>query len=224
MNDIIIAIVDDEPDILDLIEHGLVNDGYKVLKFNNGTEFIKFNQTIIPDLVILDIMLPDLDGEEICRMMKSNELYSNIPVMMLTARHDVNDKVRLLNIGADDYMTKPFSTRELNARVGALLRIDSGNTRKKSFGDYLEIYFEQQIVTVRGKQIHLTPTEFKILSLFTKNLGHIFSRDKILGHLGNSIINERTVDVHIKNLREKLGIVKHSIKNIRSYGYKMDID
>jgi DNA-binding response OmpR family regulator len=220
-----IAVVDDEPDILHLVSIHLRKAGYSVEGFLDGASLLKFLGSGITDLVILDIMLPDLDGFEICKMLKSDSRLSSIPIIMLTAKGQEIDKVTGLDIGADDYITKPFSPKELVARVRAVLR-RTGPTKETliTIGN-ITIDPEQFEVTSEQVPISLTPVEFKILHLLAVNRGKVFSRERILDHLwGNEkAVIDRTVDVHIKNLREKLGPAGDLIKNIRGVGYKIQV-
>jgi two-component system phosphate regulon response regulator PhoB/two-component system alkaline phosphatase synthesis response regulator PhoP len=180
----------------------------------------------IPDLIILDLMLPDADGVEICKNLKKRDKYSSIPIIMLTAKGEETDKILGLEFGADDYVTKPFSPRELVARVKAVLRrhqkIDESG--KLNIGGILIIDTEKHEVTVKGQMIDLTSTEFRILKLFVSNKSKVFSRYDILDYLwgDEKIVLDRTIDVHIKNLRDKLGKAGQLIRNIRGIGYKLE--
>ncbi|MFV1975412.1 MAG: winged helix-turn-helix domain-containing protein [Candidatus Scalindua sp.] len=180
----------------------------------------------VPDLIILDLMLPDADGIEICKNLKKNDKYSSIPIIMLTAKGEETDKILGLEFGADDYVTKPFSPRELVARVKAVLRrrekIDESG--KLDIGGILIIDIEKHEVAVEGQKIELTSTEFRILKLFVSNKNKVFSRYDILDYLwgDEKIVLDRTIDVHIKNLRDKLGKAGQLIRNIRGIGYKLD--
>jgi DNA-binding response OmpR family regulator len=218
-----IAVVDDEPDIIHLVTIHLKKAGYSVDSFINGSSLLKSLPASIPDLVILDLMLPDLDGFDVCRMMKSNQSYESIPIIMLTAKGQEADKVTGLELGADDYLTKPFSPRELIARVKAVLRRTSASKLAQIIIGDITIDPERFEVMVNEKPVTLTPVEFKILHLLAQNQGKVFSRERILDHLwGNEkAVIDRTVDVHIKNLRDKLGIAGDLVKNIRGVGYKI---
>jgi DNA-binding response OmpR family regulator len=220
-----IAVVDDEPDIIHLLSIHLKKAGFSVDSFLNGTSLLKFLAASIPDLVILDLMLPDLDGFELCKMMKNDSRYSSIPVIMLTAKGQESDKVTGLELGADDYLTKPFSPRELIARVKAVLRRTTTSERGTLFIGGITIDPERFEVIVEQQPVTLTPVEFKILHLLAQNPGKVFSRERILDHLwGNEkAVIDRTVDVHIKNLRDKLGTAGDLVKNIRGVGYKVQI-
>jgi DNA-binding response OmpR family regulator len=221
-----IAIVDDEADILELVSLNLSRAGFKTRRFADVESFLRFLATELPDLVILDLMLPDADGFEVCKLLKSHEKYSSVPIIMLTARSAETDKVVGLELGADDYVTKPFSPRELVARVKAVLRRhgEKEETKRIDLGDVATIDLEKYEVEIEGKKIELTATEFKILQLLATKKGRIFSREQILDFLWghDKTVIDRTVDVHIRHLREKLGKVAPLIKNVRGVGYKLE--
>ena len=224
MNELI-AVIDDEPDILKLVSLHLTKSGFKVKEFLNAENFFKFLSSKIPDLIILDLMLPDADGIEVCKYLKSNQNFSSIPIIMLTARADEADKVLGLELGADDYVTKPFSPRELVARVKAVLRRKTQDSGKKiKIGEILLIDLNKFEVFVENKKIDLTPTEFRILKILASKKGWVFTRDQILNNLWGQekAVLDRTIDVHIKNLREKLGKASKFIKNVRGVGYKIE--
>ncbi|HWR67392.1 MAG TPA: response regulator transcription factor [Desulfomonilia bacterium] len=219
-----IAVVDDEPDIIHLVSIHLKKAGFAVEGYLDGDSFLKTLASTRPNLIILDLMLPGLDGYEICRMLKRDSQYAAIPIIMLTAKDHEADKVEGLEIGADDYVTKPFSPKELLARVRAVLRrAEPGKTDLISIGDSIVIDTERFEVRVKDETIILTPVEFKILVLLAQNRGKVFTRDRILDHLwGNEkAVLDRTVDVHIKNLRDKLGTSGEIIRNVRGVGYKL---
>jgi len=222
----VVAIVDDETDILELVSINLKKAGYKAKTFENGEDFFNFIKKNDVDLVILDLMLPDSDGFEICKYLKNDDRFSEIPVIMLTAKSDETEKVLGLEIGADDYVTKPFSPRELVARVKAVIRRDDKTikTHKIKIADNLEIDVQKYEVRVDGEKVELTSSEFKILKLLAEKKGWVYAREQILDHLGahDKGVLDRTVDVHIKNLREKLGEAGKYIKNIRGVGYKLE--
>jgi|APTNR8051073442_1049403.scaffolds.fasta_scaffold06445_3 DNA-binding response OmpR family regulator len=222
-----IAIVDDEPDIVELVSIHLKKSGYKTVEFESGEGFFKYIKSNKLDLVILDLMLPDSDGFEICKYLKNESDFSNIPVIMLTARGDETEKILGLEIGADDYVTKPFSPRELVARVKAVLRRNekkAPDINKIFIGENLEIDLNKYEVKIDNEKIELTSSEYKILNLLANKKGWVYSREQILDYLGVSDkgVLDRTVDVHIKNLREKLGHYGLYIKNIRGVGYKLE--
>lgn len=222
-----IAIVDDEPDILELISVNLIKSGFKTKEFLSGEEFFKYIKNKFIDLLILDVMLPDSDGFEIIKYLKNQEEYSSIPVIMLTARGTESEKILGLELGADDYITKPFSPRELVARVKAVLRRNTHEDKKEiiEITENFIIDLQKYQVFIENKKVELTTSEFKILKLLSKKIGWVYSREQILETLDayDKGVLDRTVDVHIKNLREKLNQYGKLIKNIRGVGYKIDI-
>ena len=221
----IIAVVDDEPDILELVSIHLKKANFTVETFQEAEGFLKFLNKTKPDLLILDLMLPDSDGMDICRYMKKKEQYSAIPIIMLTAKSDETDKVLGLEMGADDYVTKPFSSRELVARVKAVLRRRERTEEEAlEIGKILEILPKKFEVVVEGKKIDLTTTEFRILKILASRIGWVFSREQLLDELWghDKIVIDRTIDVHIKHLRAKLGNAAKFIKNVRGLGYKLE--
>ena len=222
----LIAIVDDEPDIVELVSINLKKAMFKAKGFSDAESFYRFLEEKIPDLIILDLMLPDADGLEICKYLKKEDKFSSIPIIMLTAKGDETDKILGLEFGADDYVTKPFSPRELVARVRAILRRRRNieESGKLDVGGILIIDTEKYEVFVEGKRVELTSTEFRILKLLLSKKSKVFSRDDILDYLWGheKIVLDRTIDVHIKHLRDKLGKAGRFIKNIRGIGYKLE--
>lgn len=222
----LISVVDDEPDILELVSIHLKKANFRVRGFAEAETFYRFLAKEIPDLIILDLMLPDIDGLQVCQYLRGNERFASVPIIMLTARTEEIDKVVGLELGADDYVTKPFSPRELVARVRAVLRRSARGdepARQITVGD-VAIDSDRHEVRVKGKRIDLTPSEFKILHLLATRQGRIQTRDQILDYLwgDEKFVVDRTVDVHIRHLREKLGDASHIIKNIRGAGYRID--
>lgn len=222
----LIFVIDDEPDIVELLTIHLKKAMFKVKGFSDAESFYRFLDEKIPDLIILDLMLPDADGLEICKYLKKEDKFSSIPIIMLTAKGDETDKILGLEFGADDYVTKPFSPRELVARVKAVLRRrqkveESG---KLEIGGILTIDPASYEVVVEGRKIELTTTEFRILKLLLSKKSKVFSRYDILDYLwgDEKIVLDRTIDVHIRNLRDKLGKAGQFIKNIRGIGYKLE--
>lgn len=223
----VIAVIDDEPDILELVSLHLEKSGFKTDKFLDAESFFRYLRSNTPDLIILDLMLPDADGVEICKYLKGEKEFASIPIIMLTAKAEEADKVLGLEIGADDYVTKPFSPRELIARVKAVLRrrkLDEKENEIIKIKDILKIDIKKFAVYVNDKKVELTPTEFKILKCLAEKKGWVFSREKILDYLWGEerAVLDRTIDVHIKNLREKLGKAGKFIKNVRGVGYKIE--
>ncbi|RLC50559.1 MAG: two-component system response regulator [Candidatus Cloacimonadota bacterium] len=227
MSKTLVAIVDDEPDILNLVAINLEKAGFDTEKFELADELHKFLDNKIPDLIVLDLMLPDADGFDVCKDLKKNEQFANIPIIMLTAKGDETDRVLGLEFGADDYVVKPFSPRELVARVKAVLRRGKVKENAKQIieiGKILKIDLLKVQVLVNEKIVETTSTEFNIIKLLASRIGWVYSRNQILDHLwGNDkIVVDRTIDVHIRNLRKKLGNAGKFIKNVRGVGYKME--
>jgi DNA-binding response OmpR family regulator len=201
----LILVVDDEPKIVKLTRDFLEKDGFKVISASDGATALQMARREKPDLVVLDLMLPGMDGWEVCRALRRE---SDLPVIMLTARSEESDQVVGLELGADDYISKPFSPRTLVARVRALLRRAQGHMKPpvmiRSGG--LEIDLEAHRVQVDGKALHLTPNEFKLLAALARHPGQLFSREQLVDHLHGASFNsfDRSIDSHIKNLRRKL--------------------
>ena len=223
-----IALVEDDPDIAELMRLHLERAGYGVTGFSDGNSFLLFLETDAPDLVLLDLMLPDIDGLEICKTMRQQSRFDAVPIIIVSAKSDELDKVLGFELGAEDYLTKPFSVKELVARVKAQLRRNSPAGQDNSridIGGVLVLDLVKHEVVLQGRKIELTFTEFKILELLAVKKGWVFSREKILHHLsggqGKDVI-DRTIDVHIRHLREKLGADAPFIKNIRGVGYKLE--
>lgn len=224
----LIAVVDDEPDILELISINLKKSHFQAETFLKARPFFDFLKQRIPDLILLDLMLPDFDGLEVCKMLKQNPSWKDIPVLILTAKGDETDIVLGLEFGADDYIVKPFSPKELVARIRAVLRRKKPPEQKKSkeirIGDILIIDLNRHEVYVRNRKANLTKTEFIILNVLAEKPGWVFSREKLLTRLwgDDKFVIDRTIDVHIKNLRDKLGDVSKWVKNVRGVGYKLE--
>ncbi|MEO0254207.1 MAG: response regulator transcription factor [candidate division WOR-3 bacterium] len=223
----LIYAVDDESDIIELLQHHLEKAGYEFKGFYDALSFLHHLREKKPDLIILDLMLPDYDGIELCKELKKEENYKNIPVIMLTARTKLEDKILGFEIGADDYVTKPFSPRELVARVNAVLRRYREKQEEKNIleaGKILKMDIDKFEVYVYDKKVDLRPAEFKILKLLLEKRGVLLKREQILEHISKrgKFVYERTVDVHIRNLRKKLGEAGKFIKNIKGMGYKFE--
>jgi phosphate regulon transcriptional regulator PhoB len=203
-----ILIVDDEPDLVELVSYNLKKEGFKVSTASEGEDALEKIRKGTFDLIILDLMLPGIQGVELCRMLRNNPKTESIPIIMLTARGEESDKIRGLETGADDYMTKPFSPKELLARVKALLRrAGEGPAKDKviSIGD-LRINTETYTVTKRDSSLHLSATEFKLLLFLAERKGRVFSREQLLDAVwkDESFVEPRTVDVHIRRLRTQI--------------------
>lgn len=221
-----IYLLEDDLDIQKMLKDYLEKNGFKISSFKNSEEFLYGMRKNKPDLILLDLMLPDADGIEICKNLKNKEEFSKIPIIIVSAKTQEIERVIGLEVGADDYVCKPFSLRELLARIKAVLRRQEAKKIapliKLNCG--LEIDSEKHKVLYKNEEINLSITEFKILNLLVSNKGVVFSREKIIERLWNyeKDINERTIDVHIKNLREKLKDAGNMIKNIRGVGYKFE--
>ncbi len=213
-----VAVLEDEKDILDLISLHLEKAGFTVSKFSTADDFFKSFSRESFSLLILDLILPDMDGIDVCRQVKNNPGSSSMPVIMVTAKTELSDKVVGLEMGADDYVTKPFSPRELVARARSVLRRYSrqGGDEKIYIGNEISIDTGKRQVLVEGRIAELTFAEYGILFILASKKGWVFSREKIIDTLwdGEKAVIERTVDVHVKNLRTKLGNGK---KILRTY-------
>jgi two-component system phosphate regulon response regulator PhoB/two-component system alkaline phosphatase synthesis response regulator PhoP len=221
----LIAVVDDEEDIVKLVTIHLEKAGFSVKSFSDADKLFKWLPKQKPELIILDLMLPGTDGLEACKFLKRENAYARIPVIMLTAKGDETDRILGLELGADDYVVKPFSPKELVARVKVVLRRNEAKTSGKAIVvGGISLDTEKYAVLAKGKKIDVTTTEFKILELLMGRPGYVFERERILDHVwGNDkIVLDRTIDVHIKNLREKLASAGDTIKNVRGIGYKID--
>jgi len=220
-----ILVVDDEKDILELIEFNLSNNGYKVNTTASGEEALELIKKNEFDLVVLDIMLPGIDGLDICKIIKADKNISHIPVIMLTAKAEEIDRVTGFEIGADHYVTKPFSPRELLAIVKSVLRRKTRNDEHPvqilEFDDF-KIHLGKYEVTVKGKPVKLTNIEFKILAALAKRPGWVMTRYQIVDAARGEggFVTDRTVDVHIASLRKKLGEENNLIETVRGVGYK----
>ncbi|MFW5770375.1 MAG: response regulator [Spirochaetota bacterium] len=222
-----IFVIDDEKDIQNILEVNLRNNGYNVNSFSSAEKALEGLKKITPHLIILDIMMDGMDGYDFCKHLRSRDEYSTIPIIFLSAKSEEFDKVLGLELGGDDYITKPFGIKELTSRVKALLRrtesfsepgTDQGN---KLAYNGLELYPDKYQVLIDGKDINLTKTEFLILQLFLKYPGKIFTRDNIIDSIrGDDVfVIDRTIDVHIMNLRKKMGNYKNLIKTFSGIGY-----
>ncbi|MBN2070388.1 MAG: response regulator transcription factor [Candidatus Krumholzibacteriota bacterium] len=220
-----ILVVDDEEDILELVAYNLELNGYKVTRVDTGEDTVRVAREISPDLVLLDLMLPGIDGLEVCRILKHDDATSTIPVVMLTARGDESDIVSGLELGADDYIVKPFSPKVLVARIKAVLR------RKKNLIPKMnEVISKKDIVIhpgkhevlIKGKQVSLTSTEFLILHQLARRPGWVFTRNQLIDVARGEDypVTDRSVDVHIVSLRKKLGSFGRTIETVRGVGYR----
>jgi len=225
MSETVILVIEDEADIRELVEYNLKREGYQVISARSGLDGLKLAEQKMPTLVLLDLMLPDVDGLTVCRRLKSTPATQKIPVVMLTAKTEEADIVSGLEVGADDYITKPFSPRVLIARLRAVLRRDTGDSSEAQeviYAGEIRIDSGRHETTVSGKRIELTSTEFRLLYLLAGRPGWVFSRDQIVDAVrgDDTIVTDRTVDVHIAGLRKKLGPKGKQIETVRGVGYR----
>jgi two-component system alkaline phosphatase synthesis response regulator PhoP len=223
-----ILIIEDEKPITELLEYNLKQNGYFVEIAHDGEEGLQKILDNQPDLVILDLMLPKMDGMEICRRVKGNSNTQAIPIVMLTAKTDEVDRIVGLEMGADDYVTKPFSVRELILRIKAILKRADGRlteVRKVEIKE-LSILPDQHVVYVKGEEVELTHLEFNLLLALVNSHGRVLTRDTLLNKVwGYDYYGDtRTVDVHVRRLRQKLGAAADYVKTIRGTGYKFNAD
>ena len=222
-----IAVLDDEEDILKLVRINLEAAGFSVATFTDPEAYFRHLRGHKPDLVILDLMLPGTDGLDIFRIMKRSADWTAIPVIMLTARASETDRLIGLEMGADDYVVKPFSARELVARVRAVLRrpaaAEEAGRAVRIRGDVI-LDREKHEVTADGIKLELTSTEYKLLEMLALAPGRVFTRDQILDRLWGDarVVTDRTIDVHVRNLRRKLGHHGDVIRSLRGTGYKLE--
>jgi len=221
-----ILIIEDERDLADLVAFNLERDGYKTVLATDGAEGLATAGRVIPDLILLDLMLPGMLGTEVCKLLKKSENTARIPVIMLTAKTEEIDKVVGFEVGADDYVAKPFSTRELLLRVKAVLRRSVPDRVEDSIIKIgpISIDTERHVVAIDGSEVGFTSTEFKLLQTLVKRLGRVQSRDVLLRDVWgyNYVEDTRTVDTHITRLRTKMGEAGNLIKTVRGFGYKME--
>ncbi len=221
-----ILVVDDEPDILEFVKYNLQKEGFNVSTAENGLKGLEEARLVKPDLIILDIMMPEMDGVEVCRQLRSEELFNNTVIAFLTARDEDYSQIAALDVGGDDYITKPIRPRVLVSRVNALLRRSSRKEEEAkseivTAGDL--IIDKEKILVFRGDdRIELAKKEFELLSLLVSKPGKVFTREEIFNKIWGTdvIVGNRTIDVHIRKLREKLG--NDYIKTIKGVGYKYE--
>ncbi len=230
MADTSILLVEDERDLLELLKYNLDREGYAVRTAETGEEALKQVRSDPPDLILLDLMLPAMDGLEVCRSLKSRDATADVPVIMLTAKGEESDIVRGLELGADDYVTKPFSPRVLMARIQAVLRRAEamtvpGPTRVHEAGR-VHVDLDRHEASADGQAVDLTATEFKLLTLLVSKPGRVFTRQQIIEsiHEGFAAVTDRSVDVQVVALRRKLGHAGKSIETIRGVGYRFRED
>lgn len=221
-----VLIVDDEPDVTELLKYKFEQEGYFCKVINNPLSFISEVRDFVPDLILLDIMMPELNGLQLCKVVRSDPKMKDIPIIFLTARGEVEDRVKGLESGADDYVAKPFNTKELILRVSKVL---NRGRYKDSSGDRARIQIAGVIIdesihqlTVDGKPVTLTATEFRLLKLLMERKNRVQTRENLLINVWNydTDIETRTVDTHVRRVREKLGPYSNLIETIRGVGYK----
>ena len=221
-----IFIIEDETSIIQLVQHNLEKEGFVVSSSTNGNDGLKELKKFEPNLLLLDLMLPDLSGIDVCKSLRRDKNYKNLPIIMLTAKGEEEDKVKGLESGVDDYITKPFGFNELMARIKALLRRSDPKTVSDDliFED-LKLDRTEKRVFRDNNEIHLGPTEFRLLEFFLLNPKRVFSRDQILESVWPNNINveSRTIDVHIRRLRQSINLSgkKELVRTVRSAGYSL---
>lgn len=220
-----IVVIEDEPDIQDVLEYNLTREGFDVRTASTGSEGLRAVAADKPDLVLLDLMIPEIDGLDVCRTLKSEDETKDIPIIMVTAKSEESDVVLGLGLGADDYVQKPFSPRELVARVRAVLR--RGGAKKSEPVSQrvrcgpVEVDPSSYRVFLDGKRLSLTPTEFRLLHFMASHPGRVYTRDQLISKaIGEHVVVvDRNIDVHIRSLRKKLGVHRNLIETVRGVGY-----
>jgi phosphate regulon transcriptional regulator PhoB len=224
-----VLVIDDEKDIVSLLRYHLEKSGFHCLEGMDGTTALRLVREHHPDLLILDLMLPGMDGLEICRQLRQDAATARLPILMLTAKAEEVDRVVGLEVGADDYVVKPFSPRELVARVRAILRRsqEPAGLSVRRLGE-LEVDESRHLVTVQGSAVELTAKEFGLLCALMRANGRVLNREQLLegvwGYADAAEIESRTVDVHIRRLREKLGSEAKRIVTVKGVGYRFDME
>lgn len=219
-----ILVIDDERDLIDLVRYNLEKEGFEVIAATDGQSGLEVASKHAPDLVVLDLMMPGFDGLQVCQRLRADPRTARMPVIMLTAKATEADRIVGLELGADDYITKPFSPREVVARVKAVLRRVTAQHEQPAVvrSGELQIDLLGHEVTVNGNRVGLTATEFRILHLLVSRPGRVFNRDEIISSAStnDSAVFDRTVDVHIMSIRRKLGAAGDQIETVRGFGYK----
>ncbi len=221
-----ILVIEDESDILEVMQHNLEREGHKVITCRNGELGLSRIRTDNPDLVVLDLMLPGMDGLEVCRQVKSDPVTCPIPIIMVTAKGEESDVVLGLGIGADDYITKPFSPRELIARVKVVLRRgplkEQSGAGERVVRGALAVDLGRHEARVDGEVLNLTPTEMRLLHFLASHPGRVFPRSHLLSRVigEDAIVTDRNIDVHVRSLRQKMGEHSALIETVRGVGYR----
>jgi DNA-binding response OmpR family regulator len=220
-----VLVIDDEPELVKLLDYNLTRAGYTVLTARDGEKGLAAARQHAPDLVLLDVMMPGLDGWEVCKRLRAEPSTASVPLLMLTAKAEEGDRVLGLELGADDYVTKPFGVNELLARVKALLRRAEGQGGSPEVvkAGKLLIDSGKRTVSAAGKKIELTATEFELLRALAERPGRVFSREDLIGRArgDDAAITDRTVDVHVASLRKKLGKHGERIETVWGVGYRL---
>jgi len=221
-----ILVVEDEPNQVELIEFNLNSEGYEVVVARDGEEALNLAEEENPDLILLDWMLPKVSGIEVCRQLRRSKISCEIPIVMLTARSEESDKIRGLDIGADDYITKPYSIKELLARVRAGMRRPSASViSDQLIVGNIVVDLQKHIVAIDGLQVNLGPTEYRLLVTLMQSPERVFSREQLLDHVWgiSANVDTRTVDVHVGRLRKviEVGANKNIIRTVRGFGYAL---
>lgn len=221
-----ILVVEDEPNQVELIEFNLNSEGYEVVVTRDGEEALNLAEEENPDLILLDWMLPKVSGIEVCRQLRRSKMTREIPIVMLTARSEESDKIRGLDIGADDYITKPYSIKELLARVRAAMRRPSASViSDQLIVGKIAVDLQKHIVAIDGLQVNLGPTEYRLLVTLMQSPERVFSREQLLDHVWgiSANVDTRTVDVHVGRLRKviEVGANKNIIRTVRGFGYAL---
>ena len=224
-----VIVIEDEPDIQEIIVHNLLRDGYQVEATPNGERGLELVRRLDPDLVLLDLMLPGLDGVEVCRRMKADPRTRAVSIIMVTARGEESDVVLGLGLGADDYVSKPFSPRELMERVKAVLRrgpLQDHQSRERIVVGDVVIDAGRHELRVAGRRVDLTASEFRLLHCLASQPGRVFTRDQLLNRVvgEGTFIDDRNIDVHVGAVRRKLGVHRHLVETVRGVGYRFHDD
>lgn len=223
-----ILVVDDEPDVTELLSYRLKREGYLVETINDPLQIMGKAREFNPDLFILDVMMPDLDGFKICRMIRADNKLKTVPIVFLTAKGQTEDRIKGLESGADDYIPKPFDVKELTLRLSLLLKRNKPQEASPSTGNRMEVGGiildeEMHTVTIEGAPVDLTATEFKLLKLLMERKGRVQTRENLLVNVWNydTDTETRTIDTHVRRLREKLGEKARLVETVRGVGYRI---
>ncbi|MGD9897216.1 MAG: response regulator transcription factor [Candidatus Methylacidiphilaceae bacterium] len=225
--DHVVLVIEDEPDVLELICLNLTSAGFHTVRASNGTDGLEKAMSGLPDLVVLDLMLPELDGLEVCQTLRRNPTTTDLPILILTAKAEAADRVQGLELGADDYLTKPFSPRELILRTRSLLRRrgERALPPEPIRHENLVVHPKRHEAFVRSRRIDLTATEFRLLNVLLRGRGRVHRREDLLREVWGyqSAMDTRTVDTHVRRLRDKLRGAAHYIETVRGIGYRFRV-